>query len=195
MRSKILLIILISVLFIFAGLYLSIKVAENPRLAHPPSPAPTNNLQPTTAASVSLAKTATAGRIKAQVLRVIDGDTIELTDKRRLRYIGINAPESVDPRRPVQCFGKEASYFNKQLVEGQTIDMEKDVSETDKYGRLLRYVFLDDVFINDFLVRQGYAQVETVPPDVKYAGQFLDAQREAREAKRGLWKTCLNSKL
>jgi len=90
----------------------------------------------------------------------------------------------------VECFGKEASDKNKQLVEGKRVRLEKDISDVDRYGRLLRYVWIGEVFVNDFLVRQGYASVSTYPPDVKYADQFLQAQQEARENNRGLWVTC-----
>lgn len=131
-----------------------------------------------------------ANQDEVLVKRVIDGDTIELADGRKVRYIGMDTPETVDPRQPVQCFGKEASEKNKELVEGKQVRLEKDVSETDKYGRLLRYVFIGDLFVNDYLVRQGYASVATFPPDVKYQEQFLQAQKEARENNRGLWSTC-----
>jgi len=124
------------------------------------------------------------------VRRVIDGDTIELVDGRRVRYIGVNTPETVDPRKPVECFGREASDENKRLVEGRLVQLEKDVSETDKYGRLLRYVYVGTIFVNDYLVRQGFARVETVSPDVRYADQFVSAQHDARDNNRGLWTSC-----
>lgn len=127
---------------------------------------------------------------EATALRVIDGDTIELADKRRVRYIGIDAPETVDPRKPVQCFGHEASKENKRLVEGKTVRLEKDVSETDQYGRLLCYVYVGDIFVNDYLVRQGFAHLDTVPPDVKYAERLREAQTEAQDSNRGLWSGC-----
>ncbi len=125
-----------------------------------------------------------------KVTRVIDGDTIEIEDKRKIRYIGINSPELHDPRQPVQCFGREAYEKNKKLVEGKTVRLEKDVSETDKYKRLLRYVYVGDLFINDYLIRRGFAQKSTFPPDVKYADLFSQAQKEAVENNRGLWATC-----
>ncbi len=136
-------------------------------------------------------------RQSVKVVRVVDGDTIEIEGGQKIRYIGINTPETVHPTKPVECFGHEASDANRKLVEGKTVKLEKDVSETDKYGRLLRYVYLKsdqagqaDVFVNDYLVRQGYAQVDTFPPDVKYQQQFLDAQKEALENNRGLWASC-----
>lgn len=129
-----------------------------------------------------------------QVKRVIDGDTIELATGQKVRYIGVDTPETVDPRRPVGCFGKEASNVNKSLVNGKPVRLEKDISETDKYSRLLRYVYVQtdqgELFVNDYLARQGYAMVKTYPPDVKYEAQFLQAQQEARENNRGLWAKC-----
>lgn len=124
------------------------------------------------------------------VTRVVDGDTIEIEGGQKVRYIGVNTPESVDPRQPVQCFGVEASNANKSLVEGKRVRLESDISETDKYSRLLRYVWIGGVMVNDVLVRQGFAQVSTYPPDVKYQSDFLSAQNEAREAGRGLWANC-----
>lgn len=134
-----------------------------------------------------------------KALRVIDGDTIEIEGNIKLRYIGIDTPETKHPTKGVQCFGKEASNKNKELVEGKMIRMEKDISETDRYGRLLRYVWLVDdsatssagLFVNDYLVREGYAHASTFPPDVAYSEQFVEAQREARENNRGLWNKCL----
>lgn len=124
------------------------------------------------------------------VTKVIDGDTIEVEingEKKRVRYIGIDTPETVHPSKPVECFGKEASDRNKELVTGKMVRLEKDVSETDKYGRLLRYVYVDNDFINLRLVAEGYANVVTYPPDVKYSEQFLMAEREARKSDLGLW--------
>lgn len=152
------------------------KPTAAPPTSTPPPPA-TN-----TPASSSLTE--------AKVTRVIDGDTIEVDiagKKYTVRYIGVNTPETVDPRRPVQYYGKEASAKNKELVEGKAVRLEKDVSETDKYGRLLRYVYVGDTMINAELVRQGYAQSSSYPPDVKHQELFVKLQREAREAGRGLW--------
>ena len=127
-----------------------------------------------------------------KVTRVIDGDTIEIEGGSRVRLVGIDTPETVDPRAPVACFGKEASEETKRLLAGKSVTLEKDISETDKYGRLLRYVFIDNLFVNDYLVRQGFAQASTYPPDVKYQNQFLEAQQEAQANNRGLWSACQN---
>jgi len=122
-----------------------------------------------------------------KVSRVIDGDTIELTNGETIRYIGIDTPETKHPFKPVQAFGKEASDCNTKLVEGKTVRIETDVQEKDKYGRTLAYVWVDTIFVNAELVKQGYAQVSTYPPNVKYQELFLELQTEARDAKRGLW--------
>ncbi len=123
----------------------------------------------------------------AMVKRVIDGDTIKLDNGQTVRYIGIDTPETVHPSKPVQCFGKEASEKNKELVEGKEVTLKKDISETDKYGRLLRYVYVDGIFINDYLVRNGFASSFSYPPDIKYQEQFKEAEEEARNDNRGLW--------
>ena len=126
--------------------------------------------------------------------RVIDGDTIDvLIDGRRhrVRYIGVDTPETVHPDRGVEWMGPQASQANAALVSGRRVVLEKDVSETDRYGRLLRYVWLRRegawLLVNLVLVQRGYGQVVTYPPDVKYVESYLAAQREAREAERGLW--------
>jgi micrococcal nuclease len=127
---------------------------------------------------------------EALVTRVVDGDTIEVEiggESYKVRYIGIDTPELHHPTKPVEYYAQEAYEKNRELVEGKTVFLEKDVSETDMYGRLLRYVYVGDTFVNAYLVQQGYAQVSTYPPDVKYQQRFLELQREAREAGRGLW--------
>lgn len=129
------------------------------------------------------------------VSRVIDGDTIELTSGRRVRYIGVDTPESVDPRKGVECFAKEAAEKNRELVLGKIVALEKDVSETDRYGRLLRYVYLTTgegqrVMINETLVREGYAFARSFPPDIKYQSQLLKAEETARQENKGLWASC-----
>ena len=124
------------------------------------------------------------------VSRVVDGDTIEIETGQKVRYIGIDTPETVDPRKPVQCFGKEAAAKNRELVEGKRVRLERDVSETDKYGRLLRYVYVGDLLVNEILVKEGYAFSSTYPPGVKHQSLFQAAEKQAREANRGLWGSC-----
>lgn len=151
-------------------------------------PPPTPVSQPATTASSEASITPLPNLYK--VLRVVDGDTIEIEGGEKVRYIGINAPETVAPGKPVGCYGHEALNKNKELVEGKIVRLEKDISEKDKYGRLLRYVYLDNVFINDELVKTGYARVSTYPPDVKYQKLFLESEKYARENNLGLWGKC-----
>jgi len=133
------------------------------------------------------------------VKRVIDGDTIELTNKQIVRYIGVDTPELHHPKKPVQCFASAAAEFNRKLVEGKTVELEKDVSETDKYKRLLRYVYVVNesspsakIFVNKKLVEEGYASTATFPPDVRFAELFRTTQQEAMNNNKGLWKSCKN---
>ena len=125
---------------------------------------------------------------KAQrVERVVDGDTIIVHDVGRVRLIGVDTPESVDPRRPVEFFGREASAFTKRLLEGQRVRLEHDWERTDRYGRKLAYVYLPDgTFANAEIVRQGYGHAYTRFP-FKYLDRFRQLEREARQAGRGLW--------
>lgn len=134
---------------------------------------------------------------EARVQRVVDGDTIVVeigSRTERVRYIGVDTPETVRPNSPVECYGEEASRANTQLVEGETVYLEKDISERDRFDRLLRYVYIvqdgEPLFVNRWLVEQGYAQVSTFPPDVKHEQEYLAAQREARGEDRGLWGAC-----
>ena len=134
---------------------------------------------------------------RATVVAVVDGDTIKIDRGQgieRVRYIGVDTPETVHPSKPVEFMGKEASAANKALVEGREVLLERDLTELDRYGRLLRYVWVEDpsspsglTFVNAALLAGGFAQVVTYPPDVRYVDLYLDAQREAREQGRGLW--------
>jgi micrococcal nuclease len=127
------------------------------------------------------------------VEEVVDGDTIRVSLDGQiysLRYIGIDTPETKDPNDPVECYGQEAYLANRDLINGQTVQLEKDVSDTDRYGRLLRYVWIGDEMVNEILVREGYAVSSTYPPDVKHQEVFVAAQQSAREASRGLWAGC-----
>jgi micrococcal nuclease len=135
-----------------------------------------------------------AGSLHGQVVRVVDGDTIRvrLDDGRteRVRYIGIDTPESVKPGTPVQCFAKKASHFNASLVSGRQITLKIDAEERDRYGRLLAYVYADGRFVNRELVARGYARTLTIPPNVAHADEFAQLARRAREAGVGLWQAC-----
>lgn len=117
------------------------------------------------------------------VARVIDGDTVELENGQRVRYIGMDTPELENEA----CWAQKASLRNSELVLGKAVRLEKDVSETDRYGRLLRYVWIGEEMVNEVLVREGLAVVSTYPPDVKYQERLLAAEREAGEKGRGVW--------
>ena len=121
------------------------------------------------------------------VTHVVDGDTIDVEINGqiyRVRYIGMDTPE---PTNQIDLFGVEATAKNSELVEGKMVTLVKDVSETDRYSRLLRYVFVGDLFVNYELVRQGYATVTTYPPDVSCEANYLKAQQLAIAAGAGLW--------
>jgi micrococcal nuclease len=120
----------------------------------------------------------------ARVIEVIDGDTIIIERGIHVRYIGIDTPELHPQAEP---FAIEAYQANRALVEGKLIRLEKDVSETDRYGRLLRYIYIDDTFVNAELVRLGFAVAKAYPPDTKYQVIFERMAAEARAAKRGIW--------
>ncbi|MFC1932975.1 thermonuclease family protein [Chloroflexota bacterium] len=120
----------------------------------------------------------------ARVIQVIDGDTITIEGGYRVRYIGIDTPE-VHP--DLEAFGVEAWQANRNLVEGREVRLERDVSEKDKYGRLLRYVWVDDILVNAELVKKGLARAKAYPPDTKYQDYFEQMEVEAREAEWGMW--------
>lgn len=136
------------------------------------------------------------GLVAVTVGRVVDGDTIETTDGQKIRFIGVNTPESTTK---TETYGKEASNYTTSKLDGQKIWIQKDVSETDRYGRLLRIIWLaiptDDMneteirskMFNADLVLNGYAEPSTYPPDVKYSEYFVKFTREARESGTGLW--------
>lgn len=129
----------------------------------------------------------------ARVERVIDGDTIEVRFRGeliRVRLIGVDTPETVDPSKPVECYGKAASRFTTHRLDGQRVRLAFDVERKDRYGRTLAYVWLGHALLNETLVRQGFATVATFPPDVKYVERFRAAQRAAKSYNRGLWNSC-----
>lgn len=144
----------------------------------------------------------------ATIVRVVDGDTIEVRIEATapgpgaglakvgreysVRLIGIDTPESVKPNSPVECFGREASAAATALLDGERVRLVKDVEETDRYDRLLRYVYLGDELANARLVVNGYAAAYTYPPNVRHSELFVQLEREARDNDRGLWSpdTC-----
>lgn len=136
------------------------------------------------------------------VKRVVDGDTILLANGERVRLIGIDTPEMHESnklyrdarrtRRDVETIrklGKQSYLFTKDLLEGKKVRLEFDVERRDRYGRLLAYVFLEDgTMANARIIEEGFAQVYTFPPNVKYTDELLRLERQARQAGRGLWK-------
>lgn len=139
------------------------------------------------------------GLLAATVTYVVDGDTVHVIlaggREEKVRFIGVDTPEST---KEIEPYGKEAAAYTKSRLEGRRVWLEKDVAERDKYGRLLAYVWLSPPendgeaevrakMFNAELLLNGYAQVMTVPPNVKYADLFAELQREAREAQKGLW--------
>jgi micrococcal nuclease len=169
------------------------EAAVTPATEAPPSPSTTVNGSPTTiyplTTSAPTAPTNQAGR-DVSVERVVDGDTIVVSDGERVRLIGIDTPETVDPRKPVQCFGREASDRTKELLPaGTAMRLVSDVEPTDRYGRTLAYVYRadDGLFVNAALVADGYALTATYPPNVAHAEELAALASQAREEGRGLW--------
>lgn len=176
----------------------SVGIAEaTPTIRPTPSPNASASLEtvaPTVAPTPEPTFGPTGQTTEANVVRVVDGDTIVVAyggREYKVRYIGMDTPETVDPSSPVEWMGQEASGANKALVAGKTVVLEKDVSETDQFGRLLRYVWLTNgstwTLVNLELVKQGFASVATYPPDVKYVDAYLAAEQDARAGGIGLW--------
>ena len=137
-----------------------------------------------------LASAARAQTDDCAVVHVVDGDTIHVQcggHVEKVRYIGIDAPEVHHPIWGEEPGGREAAALNRRLVGGRHVRLELDVRARDQYGRLLAYVWVGDLMVNAELVRLGYAQVMTVPPNVRHQALFVKLQREARAAGRGLW--------
>ncbi len=128
-----------------------------------------------------------------RVVQTIDGDTIlvDMDGKpEKVRLIGLDTPETVDPRRPVQCFGREATAKAKNILSGQKVRIEPDMSQDsrDRYGRLLAYVFLPDgTLFNKMMIEEGYGHEYTYTLPYKYQAEFKAAETRARELKKGLW--------
>ena len=147
----------------------------------------------TNTASESLQHTEAPEFVFAQ--QVLDGDTIVLQGGEKVRYIGIDTPEFFGETQ--ECFATEARLRNMQLIQGKRLRLERDVSETDTYDRLLRYVYIDDPIsslhsntsINETLVREGFAVARAFPPDTKLQSILEEAEKDARENKRGIWST------
>lgn len=165
-----------------------------PDPAETPTPRPTRAPSATPEPTTVLGEAPTGAVETGTVVNVVDGDTIDVLVEGvevRVRYIGMDAPEV---RSGVEWLGPEATAANAALVEGKEVVLEKDVSETDQYGRALRHVWVADgdgwLLVNRELIRQGFASVTTIPPDVKYVDElYLPAQDEAQAAAMGVWGT------
>jgi micrococcal nuclease len=136
-----------------------------------------------------------SGRLEGRVTKIVDGDTIHVQvggRREKVRYIGVDTPETHKPGTPVQCYGRSASAFNARLVAERRVELRTDAETRDRYGRLLAYVYRrpDGMFVNAELVRRGFATILTIPPNVAHAPEFLRLERVARRAGRGLWGAC-----
>jgi micrococcal nuclease len=130
---------------------------------------------------------------RAQVVRAVDGDTIEVRidgELEDVRYIGVDTPETVKPGTPVQCFGHRASDFDRRLVEHGRARLVFGVERRDIYGRLLAYVYIGHRFVNAELVRRGFARTLAIPPNTRYSALFEHLERHAAQRGRGLWGAC-----
>ena len=136
----------------------------------------------------------TAAPVPAIVIRVVDGDTVIARlgngGIEKIRLLGVDTPEVVDPRKPVQCFGHAASAFTKSRLTGKRVSLELDAEQRDKYGRLLAYVILDGNRYNDELLERGYGRFLVIPPNGSHARTMLREELTARAARRGLWGAC-----
>jgi micrococcal nuclease len=137
----------------------------------------------------------TAAASEGLVVKVVDGDTIHVLvagRREKVRYIGVDTPETKHPTKGVQCYGRAASAFNARLVGGERVRLVRDVEQRDRYGRLLAYVYRarDGLFVNAELARLGYAQPLAIAPDVRHASRLGALARQARRTGRGLWSAC-----
>lgn len=132
--------------------------------------------------------------IPATVIHDVDGDTViaRLADGtvEKVRLLGVDTPEVVDPRKPVQCFGHLASEFTRSQLVGRRVTLEFDAEPRDKYGRLLAYVIVKGHRFDDELLARGYARFLVIPPNGSHARAMLRAELAARTARRGLWGEC-----
>jgi micrococcal nuclease len=131
----------------------------------------------------------------AKVVAVLDGDTIVISGGEKVRYTGLNTPETHHPDKLPEYCGREAFEANRRLVAGKTVRLEFDQRRRDHYGRLLAYVYVGSLFINAELIRQGYAQVSTYKENRRHHDEFVRLQKSAIEARRGLWGGCIDLRL
>lgn len=170
-------IVAIASVVIFAGCIEEKEAVPTPTPMMTPSPTATSTPIPTPS------PTPTQETTSAIVSSVIDGDTIKLQNGERVRLLGINTPEKGQP------YYEEATNGLKKLVEGKTVTLERDIEDKDQYGRLLRYIYVADTFVNLEMVREGYANVYVISQNTKYSDEFEKAEEEAKIAERGIWQT------
>lgn len=181
-------------LYVTAGIIVGVLLTRAPQNQLPVNPAPS----PTPDVAAVATPTSTDQNVEpltisletATVTRVIDGDTVELSDGGRVRYIGINTPELKHAGTAEECFAVEAKTANEKLVLNKSVRLARDVSNIDRYGRLLRYVYVGDTFVNSKLVSDGFAYASPYPPDVEHNDDLRAAMIAAREGQKGLWGGC-----
>lgn len=126
------------------------------------------------------------------VTRIIDGDTFEIETNQKVRLIGINTPELRKSKRDSpDCFGVQAAQKLSELILNKKVQLEKDISETDRFGRFLRYVYVNNIFVNKQLVELGFAFAKNYPPDSRYKETLINAEKKAQENNAGLWNECI----
>ncbi len=138
--------------------------------------------------------------ISYEVVKVVDGDTFEIRigkKTEKVRMLGVDTPETVDPRKEVQCFGKEASLKTKDLLLKKMVSLQSDATQSvrDRYGRILAYVYQGDIFVNKYLIEEGYAHEYTYSIPYTHQREFKTAERRARELKKGLWGDLCSTKV
>lgn len=190
LRNRIVSIILLGVLALTTSkLKWNAELRERARSVREPGPAPIAAFSP----AVEGTRKPRATSESAVVARVFDGDSVQLESGHGLRYIGIDAPEIPHGHRTAECLAADATTRNRVLVAGKAVRLERDASNTDRYGRLLRYVYVGDTFVNEALVREGYARARAYPPDTRHQNTLHTAEADARAARRGLWGTACSS--
>jgi micrococcal nuclease len=133
--------------------------------------------------------------VGGRVVDVVDGDTVKVRMGDRtetVRYLGVDTPETVKPGTRVQCFGKQASEYNRRLVEGRAVRLRYSVERRDRYGRLLAYVYVDGSkrSVNADLIARGYGEELVIPPNVEHAERYRRLEQQARDRRLGLWGAC-----
>jgi len=194
-RAKLIAVLAVGVVIGSALSSLGDAPGPDPVASRTPTPSPsqataTETVSPTVTASASPEPVDDSN---ATVTSVVDGDTIKTRFQGRIitvRLIGVDTPETVHPSEPVECFGPAASKFTTRALVGESVRLEFDVERRDQFGRTLAYVWLAERLFNERLVRDGFANVSTFPPNVKYVDRFRAAQRDARSHDRGLWGRC-----